>query len=64
VLESDADPKKYYFFTRWGRVGVRGQVAQMGPWTMEECIHQYTAKIKEKSVKGDYRVIEKDYLPP
>lgn len=27
VLESESNPNNFYFFTRWGRVGVTGQMA-------------------------------------
>ena len=32
---------QYYFFTRWGRVGVVGQLAAMGPYSRDVAINQY-----------------------
>ncbi|CAD8115318.1 unnamed protein product [Paramecium primaurelia] len=49
-------------FTRWGRVGQIGQQAEQ-PFQgdLSQAISTYEKKIHEKSVKGDYRILEKDY---
>lgn len=70
LLESDADPSNLYLFsveryllyTRWGRVGVIGQNAAI-PATKEQCVRDYHKKVNEKSVKGDYRILERDFAP-
>ncbi|CAK84112.1 unnamed protein product (macronuclear) [Paramecium tetraurelia] len=52
----------YFVFTRWGRVGQIGQLAlQPFQGDLSSAISQYQKKIHEKSVKGDYRILEKDY---
>lgn len=33
----------------------------MGPTTLPGAIHQYNSKLRDKSVKGDYRVVEMNY---
>ena len=48
---------KYYFFTRWGRVGSVGQMCPMGPTTKQTAISEYHKKIRAKSVSGDYRIV-------
>lgn len=48
-------------FNRWGRVGVPGQTKFMGPMDEAEAMKEYEKKLHEKSVKGDYRVLEMDY---
>lgn len=52
----------FYVWNRWGRVGVEGQHV-MKPFfsNKEGAIRDYNHKKHEKSVKGDYRVLERDY---
>ncbi len=38
VLESENNPNNFYFFTRWGRVGVVGQMSSAGPMTRDKAI--------------------------
>ncbi|CAD8213999.1 unnamed protein product [Paramecium octaurelia] len=58
ILESDNQPFKYYFFTRWGRVGQKGQHAAK-QLSLQSCIEEYENKIYEKTVTGDYKMLEK-----
>ena len=44
-------------------MGSSGQHGLKGPWLKDVCINEYNSKVREKSVKGDYRIIEKDYTP-
>jgi hypothetical protein len=44
-------------------VGITGQFALGGPSSKEGCIREYNSKVRDKSVKGDYRILEKDYAP-
>lgn len=61
VLESQSNPNNFYFFTRYGRVGVEGQKIEAGPWTRDQCIREYNGKLHAKSKAGDYRVVEMNY---
>ncbi|CAD8171360.1 unnamed protein product [Paramecium pentaurelia] len=58
ILESDKQPFKYYFFTRWGRVGQKGQHAAK-ELSLQSCIDEYEQKIYDKTVAGDYKILEK-----
>ncbi|CAK67664.1 unnamed protein product (macronuclear) [Paramecium tetraurelia] len=52
----------YFVFTRWGRVGVSGQQAlQPCGGSLEAAKSGYEQKVRDKSVKGDYRILDKDY---
>ncbi|CAD8124386.1 unnamed protein product [Paramecium sonneborni] len=51
----------YYLYTRWGRVGVEGQSAQQSFLKVESAKKAYESKVRQKSVKGEYRVLERDY---
>lgn len=64
VLQSETNPcnfvlilAEYYFFTRWGRVGVVGQMAPIGPIPRDSAIAQYNQKIRDKTKSGDYRIV-------
>lgn len=61
LLQSKTSPTVFYVYNRWGRVGVPGQDKLMGPMGEAAAIKEYEKKLHEKSVKGDYRVIELDY---
>lgn len=61
VLQATDSPNNYYFWSRWGRVGVEGQNMRMGPMMLQGAIHNYNSKLRDKSVKGDYRVVEMNY---
>jgi len=52
---------QYYFWSRWGRVGVDGQNMRVGPTNLHAAISAYNSKLREKSLKGDYRVVEMNY---
>ena len=34
-----------------------------GPMSKDAAVADYHSKVRDKSVKGDYRIIEKDYTP-
>ena len=61
VVESLSNPKDCYFWSRWGRVGVVGQSALFGPHDSGIAIQNYERKLREKSVSGDYRLVEMNY---
>ena len=45
-------------WNRWGRVGVPGQNMCRGPLSMATAIKEYEDKLYDKTVKGDYRILE------
>jgi predicted DNA-binding WGR domain protein len=57
-MESNAD--QFYFFTRWGRVGFAGQMAEMGPTNSQGAIASYEKKKREK-MNGGYTLVEMNY---
>ena len=62
VLESESNPNNFYFFTRWGRVGVIGQMAEIGPMPKHVIIHMYNSKLRAKTGgAGNYRIVEMNY---
>ena len=67
-----ANNKSYRTWTRWGRVGERGQNATLGQGSLAEAKSQFERKFKEKSghswadrfeapKKGKYTFIERNY---
>lgn len=67
-----ANNKSYRTWTRWGRVGERGQNATLGQGSLVEARNQFERKFKEKSghswadrfeapKKGKYTFIERNY---
>jgi poly [ADP-ribose] polymerase len=60
-LQSDTNPNNCYFFARWGRVGVRGQISNQGPTLSMHAINSYLNKLHEKTRKGEYREVEMNY---
>lgn len=48
----------YYVWNRWGRVGVAGQNVLRGPLSLSSAIKEYEDKLYDKTVKGDYRILE------
>lgn len=53
---------EYYLYTRWGRVGVPGQIRfSENPLSRQEVIRQYHAKSQEKVKRGGYQVIDVTY---
>jgi len=52
--------KKYYFFTRWGRVGVPGQQATIPCFDSQSAIRAYNSKLNDK-LKGGYREVQMNY---
>jgi poly [ADP-ribose] polymerase len=63
VIESDNN-KSCFMFTRWGRVGEKGQTACIGPTAKEHAIREYDRKYHEKHVKGEYRHLSMNYGDP
>ena len=73
VLEEDGNKGKYYFFTRWGRVGMTGQKKMEPCKTVEAAKAAFKKKFKEKTGNGweergkfvskanKYVLIHKDY---
>jgi hypothetical protein len=57
-METNLD--QFYFFTRWGRVGVVGQMAEMGPINANTAISCYEKKKREKT-NGGYTLVEMNY---
>lgn len=60
VLESD-NAKSCWMFTRWGRVGEKGQNACIGPTSREHAMVEYEKKFRDKHVKGEYRELSMNY---
>ena len=67
-----ADRKNYRTWTRWGRVGERGQNATLGQGSLEEALKHFDKKFKDKSgyswvdrfgppKRGKYTFIERNY---
>lgn len=61
VLQKDDDSNSYYFWTRWGRVGVPGQNALAGPMGKDKAIDLFEKKLHDKTCKGEYTKIEIAY---
>ncbi|EGR33273.1 hypothetical protein IMG5_057380 [Ichthyophthirius multifiliis] len=61
LLKDKATPSSFYVFNRWGRVGVPGQNCLKGPFSEEQAKNEYETKLREKTIKGDYRVLDMDY---
>lgn len=61
LLQHKTNKGQFFVYNRWGRVGVTGQDKFMGPMGEDSAIKEYEKKLREKSVKGDYRVLEMDY---
>lgn len=56
ILQNEAN-SNLFVWNRWGRVGVPGQNALLGPMPKDSAIREYAAKHHDKTVKGDYREI-------
>jgi poly [ADP-ribose] polymerase 2/3/4 len=41
ILQEIASPTSFFFFTRWGRVGMPGQTALMGPLDATQAIQRF-----------------------
>ena len=61
VLQKDSDPTSFYFWTRWGRVGVPGQNALMGPLSKDQAVTLFDKKLYDKTSKGEYTKIDINY---
>lgn len=60
IIQQDSN-KTCYFYTRWGRVGVKGQHSKVGPLSIEAAIREYEKKYREKAHNGDYMEIELNF---
>jgi poly [ADP-ribose] polymerase 2/3/4 len=60
-LQSEKDKGTYYFWNRWGRVGTAGQSAKKKTTDVDEAIDDYEKKLREKTIKGDYTLIDITY---
>lgn len=56
--ENVSGMEKYYFFNRWGRVGHIAGTTKKGPMTLDKAIREYNSKFNDKTVSGNYRVLE------
>jgi poly [ADP-ribose] polymerase len=45
VLQSNDDPNRCYFYTRYGRVGLEGQNSEAGPVKPDEAVLSYNSKM-------------------
>ena len=61
VLQKDNDANSFYFWTRWGRVGVPGQNALAGPMGKDKATDMFEKKLHDKTSKGEYTKIEISY---
>lgn len=73
VLQLLEKGSNYYVWTRWGRVGERGQFKNMGPMDINRAIKDFEKKFKDKTgnlwdaranfkpKSGKYTLIEMDY---
>lgn len=52
---------EFFVFSRWGRVGVVGQIAENGPLDRKEAIRQYNSKTQSKIKNGGYKIVEMNY---
>lgn len=52
VLQSDSNQDHCYFFTRWGRVGAKGQMSNIGAMPANSGIINYNIKLHEKTRQG------------
>jgi len=50
-----------HVWNRWGRVGVPGQNCLKGPYPKDAALKEYNSKVHDKTVKGDYKLIEIKY---
>ncbi len=50
-----------FFWTRWGRVGAKGESNKVKVENLEEAIKMFDQKVEEKVVKGDYLEIKMRY---
>jgi len=68
------DGSRYRTWTRWGRVGERGQSAELGNGSLDDAIKNFEKKFKDKSglkwidrgenpKLGKYAYVERSYNP-
>ena len=68
------DSSRYRTWTRWGRVGERGQSAELGDGSLDDAIKNFEKKFKDKSglkwadrgekpKAGKYAYVERSYNP-
>lgn len=60
ILQNDANANHLIFFTRWGRVGVEGQRAEIPCFSVDVAIREFNKKLRDK-LGGGYREVEMNY---
>jgi poly [ADP-ribose] polymerase 2/3/4 len=60
ILQNESNANHYIFFTRWGRVGVEGQRAEIPCFSVEMAIREFGKKLRDK-ISGGYREVEMNY---
>ena len=60
ILQNETNPNNIILFTRWGRVGVEGQHAEIPCGSPDAAIHQFSQKLRAK-LGGGYREVEMNY---
>jgi poly [ADP-ribose] polymerase len=61
LIQSSANSQQVWFYTRWGRVGVPGQLALDGPYNLPMAVGFYNRKFNEKHNQGNYREVQLNY---
>lgn len=52
---------EFYVYSRWGRVGVTGQISELGPLNRQSSIRHYNSVVQNKIKIGHYKVVEMNY---
>lgn len=60
-MESEKEKGVFFLWNRWGRVGVQGQSMKKKCTNAQEAINDYESKFRDKTVKGDYIVVDISY---
>lgn len=53
--------EEFYVYSRWGRVGVTGQISELGPLNRQASIRHYNQVVQNKIKIGHYKVVEMNY---
>jgi len=60
ILQNETNPSQIYFFTRWGRVGVVGQQAEIFCPNIPTAIREFHKK-RQSKITGGYKLVEMNY---
>lgn len=60
ILQNETNPDRFIFYTRWGRVGVEGQRAEIPCFSSAVAIREFGKKLRDK-INGGYREVEMNY---